>query len=313
MTNIVLENISKIFGRVIALKDVNLTINKGEYVTILGPSGCGKTTLLNVISGIINPTTGKVYFDGVEVTDYSIEERKLSFVFQNIALFPHLTVFKNAGYSPRVRGLSEQEIKETASKALELVQALDIQDEYPDKLPNGFQQKVSIARAIATNAPLMILDEPISALDPEVRVNLRYKIREIVKELGLTAIHVTHDQDIAMSVSDRIILMKKGSIIRYASPEQMYAFPIRIFEAFFVGQGNFLEGYLYNQSEEKITIRLRREKDIVIKKQLYFQKFSSGQAIVLFSRPENTLVSKTPLDNSLGGKIKSRVFMGPYY
>ncbi|MHA2363221.1 MAG: ABC transporter ATP-binding protein [Candidatus Hodarchaeales archaeon] len=316
MPTIEVKNVTKRFGRIIALKDVNLTINEGDYNVILGPSGCGKTTLLNVISGILKPTEGQVLIDGEDVTDLPVEERKLSFVFQNIALFPHMTVSENAGYSPFVRGKDTEDQKNITTKALELVDLLELRDELPRKLPHGMQQKVALARAIATEAKLMILDEPISALDPEVRAKLRFSIRRLVKELGLTAIHVTHDQNIAMAVADKIILMKSGKIVQFTSPQQMYGHPVSLFEAFFIGQGNFLEGYAYQQTEKALTIRLRREKDIKIKKRdngNHKIEFESGEPVVVFARPENTIISEKKLSNTIRGNILRRVFMGGFY
>lgn len=313
MPRIELKNISKRFGRIVALQNVNLTIVDGEYVVILGPSGCGKTTLLNIISGVLKPNEGTVFIDGENVTAFNPQERHLSYVFQNIALFPHLSVYKNAGYSPMVRGLSKEEQTTITNQALELVDILDLEKQMPEDLPSGFQQKTALARAIATQAKLMILDEPLSALDPEVRMKLRVTVRNLVKNLNITAIHVTHDQDIAMSMADRIILMKKGSIIRFATPIEMYARPKSIFESFFVGIGNYFSGYIFQQTSETIEIMLRHEKTISIQKQDYFPTFMDGQLIVVFCRPENTIISDLQMKNSLRGVIKRRVFMGGYY
>ncbi len=313
MPRIELQGISKRFGRVVALDDVNLTIDDGEYIVILGPSGCGKTTLLNIISGILKPTTGKVLIDGEDVTDLPLEERELAFVFQNIALFPHMTVWENAGYSPFVKGLSLEEQVRITKKALELVDLISLSHELPRNLSGGAQQKAALARAIAVQAPLMILDEPLSALDPEVRTSLRYLLRSLIKDLGLTAIHVTHDQDEAMSVADRIILMRKGRIVRVATPQEMYETPQSIFEGFFIGQANFLEGYVLFQDDKSLIIRLRHQKDIQIPRFKGNTKFTVGDPVVLFCRPENTIISKSRKRYSLRGKITRRVFLGSFY
>ena len=301
------------FGRVVALQNINLTIENGEYIVILGPSGCGKTTLLNIISGVLKPTKGAVFIDGENVTKLSPQERHLSYVFQNIALFPHLSVYKNAGYSPMVRGLSQQEQKNITDQALELVDILDLKSQMPLDLPSGFQQKTALARAIATQAKLMILDEPLSALDPEIRLRLRVIVRNLAKDLGITAIHVTHDQDVAMSMADRIILMKKGTIIRFAAPIEMYARPQSLFESFFVGIGNYFSVYIFHQTAKTIEVMLRHDKAIIIRKQDYFPTFADGQLIIVFCRPENTIISDIVMKNSLRGVIKRRVFMGGYY
>lgn len=312
MPTIDITSLSKNFGPVKALTDVTLHIDDKEYVVILGPSGCGKTTLLNLIAGIIKPSTGSIKINGKEVTNENIEDRELSFVFQNIALFPHLTVKENAGYSPFVKGMDNKEVQKIAEESLELVELLDLKNEYPERLPGGFQQKTSLARAISTNAKLMILDEPISALDPEVRLKLRFVLRDLIKKLGLTAIHVTHDQDIAMSIADRIILMKAGKIIRFGTPQQMYNEPEHIFEAFFVGEGNFLSGTIINQTDEDFTLQLKN-KELIIKKHKDTQTFQNGTDIVLFARPENTYLTSKRTDNCISGLIISKTLMNGFY
>ncbi len=313
MPKIELYDISKQFGRITALKDVNITIEDGEYVVILGPSGCGKTTLLNIISGILKPTTGQVIIDGKDVTSLPLEERNLSFVFQNIALFPHMTVWENAGYSPLVKGLPPARQEEITKEALKLVDLLSASRQLPQNLSGGAQQKAALARALAVQAPLMILDEPLSALDPEVRASLRYMLRNLIKKLGLTAIHVTHDQDEAMSVADRIILMRKGQVVRMATPQEMYDRPESLFEGYFIGQANFLEGYVLSQDQEFVWIRLRQEKTLQVVKLDTFPPLEKGDLIVIFCRPENTILSKHQSKYSLKGKITRRVFLGSFY
>jgi ABC-type Fe3+/spermidine/putrescine transport system ATPase subunit len=310
MPNVELKDLSKSYGSVKAVVDASLQIENGEYVVILGPSGCGKTTLLNLIAGIVRPTRGSIRIDNRDVTNETVENRSLSFVFQNIALFPHMTLLENSGYSPFVK--NEPNFNDIAESSLELVDLLDLKNEHPGNLPGGFQQKTSLARAISTNAKLMILDEPISALDPAVRLMLRFKLRDLIKKLGLTAIHVTHDQDIAMSVADKIILMKGGRIVRYGTPQQMYNEPEHIFEAFFVGEGNFLAGKITEQSDETITVQLKN-KVLVIKKREQNTHLETGTEIILFSRPENTFLTPKRTDNSISGIIKTKTLMNGFY
>ena len=305
-------SLSKHFGPVKALTDASIHIDDEEYVVILGPSGCGKTTLLNLIAGILKPTSGSILINGKDVTNESVENRELSFVFQNIALFPHMNLKENSGYSPFVKGIKSKEVDRIAKESLELVDLLDLQNEYPEQMPSGFQQKTSLARAISTNAKLMILDEPISALDPEVRLKLRFKLRDLIKKLGLTAIHVTHDQDIAMSIADKIILMKAGKIIRYATPKEMYNEPELIFEAFFFGEGNFLPGTIIDQTDEEFTIQLKN-KTLAIKKRESTKPFINGTEIILFARPENTFLTDKRTDNCISGIISSRTLMNGFY
>ena len=195
MPTVELQNIGKTFGSVVASCDINLRIEDGEYVTILGPSGCGKTTLIRMIAGILEPTTGKVLIDGRDMDGVPIEERDVGYVFQNIALFPHLSTEENVSYGPTVKDLGEEEIKKVSNRYLELVKLLERMGMFPSELSGGEQQKVSLARALASGAKLLLLDEPLSALDARVRMDLRYELRRIAKDLGLTVIHVTHDQE----------------------------------------------------------------------------------------------------------------------
>lgn len=312
MPEIEITGLSKNFGNVKAVADVSIKIQDKEYVVILGPSGCGKTTLLNLLAGIIKPTNGIIKINNKDVTNESVENRELSFVFQNIALFPHMTLKENAGYSPFVKGNPESDVDKIAKESLELVELLDFQNELPEKMPGGFQQKTSLARAISTNAKLMILDEPISALDPEVRLKLRFKLRDLIKTLNLTAIHVTHDQDIAMSIADKIILMKAGKIIRFASPQEMYNEPQFLFEAFFVGEGNFLAGSILDQNEDTITLQLKN-KSISLKKRKDGNYLKNGTEIILFARPENTFLTDKRTDNSISGIIISKTLMNGFF
>jgi len=312
MPTIDIKSISKNFGPVKAVSEASIHISDGEYVVILGPSGCGKTTLLNLLAGILTPSSGSIFINGRDVTNETVENRELSFVFQNIALFPHMNLLENSGYSPFVKGLPKTEVDEIAKSSLELVELLDLKNEYPSTLPGGFQQKTSLARAISTNAKLMILDEPISALDPEVRLKLRFKLRDLIKKLGLTAIHVTHDQDIAMSIADKIILMKAGQIIRFATPQEMYYEPEYIFEAFFVGEGNFLTCTIIGQTDSDITLQLRN-KTLILKKRSGMRNYENNKEVILFARPENTFLTPTRTDNSISGVIISKTLMNGFY
>ncbi|MCK4455665.1 MAG: ABC transporter ATP-binding protein, partial [Thermoplasmata archaeon] len=222
MPRIELRGITKRFGDVVAAKDVNLTIEDKEYVTFLGPSGCGKTTLVKIISGIWEPTEGEVLIDGKRMNEVPVEDRDLGYVFQSIALFPHMTVLSNTVYAPIVKDFPVEERDKIAQEVLDLVDLLDRKKFFPGELSTGAQQKAGLARALASQAKLLILDEPLSALDARVRVDLRYELRRLVKDLGLTAVHVTHDQEEASSVSDRIVVMRAGRIVEIDSPENLY-------------------------------------------------------------------------------------------
>ena len=301
-----LDNISMRFGDFYAIKNISLSIARGEYLTILGPSGCGKTTLIKVISGIWQPTEGKVFVDERDVTDVPIEDRDTGYVFQNIALFPNMTIKENVGYSPRVRDMPEEEIDQIAKDHLELVKMFDRAGMLPSELSGGEQQKVAIARALASGSKMLMLDEPFSALDARVRVELRYEIRRLVKKLGITVLHVTHDQEEAMSVSDRIILMRAGGIQEIGTPLDMYRNPKSIFAAYFIGETNLMECTVLDKTKAGRTVlRLRGGRTVRASK----SSFYSGDPVVISVRPENVYTA----NDGLEAKVIGIVFMGTYW
>ena len=301
-----LESVSMRFGKLYAIKNISLSIDKGEYLTILGPSGCGKTTLIKVMSGIWKPTDGKVFVDGEDVTDIPVEDRDIGYVFQNIALFPNMTIKDNVGYSPRAKDLPVEEIEQAAKDHLELVKMFDRAGMFPSELSGGEQQKVAIARALASGSKMLMLDEPFSALDARVRVELRYEIRRLVKKLGITVLHVTHDQEEAMSVSDRIILMRAGGIQEVGTPLDMYRNPNSIFTAYFIGETNLMECTVAGKTKAgKTVIRLRGGQTVRAAK----SNFDSGDPVVISVRPENVYTA----NDGLKARVIGVVFMGTYW
>jgi ABC-type Fe3+/spermidine/putrescine transport system ATPase subunit len=305
MPTVELSKVSVIFGRVVAVDEVDLLIQDGEYVTILGPSGCGKTTLIRAIAGILEPTRGEVFIAGKNMKGVPIEERDIGYVFQNIALFPNMTVTNNVGYGPRVHEKGKEEQVEIARKYLELVKLLDKMQMFPSELCGGEQQKVSLARALATGAKLLLLDEPLSALDARVRVELRYELRRLVKRLGLTTVHVTHDQEEAMSVSDRIVVMRSGGIVETGTPAQLYTRPLDIFTANFVGETNLFEGWVTLCQDCKSAIELR---DGTIMNVVTCD-FAEGEAVVVSVRPEFVF----PFTEGMRTRITQTIYMGNYW
>ncbi len=312
---VIIEKLSKNFGHVRALRNVDLHIKDGEYLGIVGPSGCGKTTLINCITGIVEPSEGQVIIDGKNVTEggIPIEERGFSMVFQNIALFPHMNVVQNVEYPSVVKDIPTEEAKERTDDSLKLVDLLEEKQLFPRQISGGAQQKVSVARALATQAKLIILDEPISALDLKVRVELRYEILRLVKELGLTAIHITHDQEEVMSISDRVVLMRAGEIIEINTPRDLYMNPKSLFTLHFVGECNFLEGYIREISDSYSIIRFRNNIDFKLMKKI--TEFDRGAPIVFTIRPENTTVKNFSKDSTeeIKGKLIETRFFGSYY
>ena len=259
MPSIRVVSLTKRFGKIIALDKVSFYVKNGEYIGILGPSGCGKTTLIKCIAGIWKQSKGHVYIGEKLVDGIPPEDRGIGYVFQNIALFPHMNVRENIGYGLRVKQVDAEESRRLVSEMIALIKFNADPHEYPRELSGGMQQKVAVARALASRTELLLLDEPLSALDALVRVELRYELKRLVKELKLTAIHITHDQEEVMSVADKIIIMKKGQVVEIGTPERLYFKPRTLFTANFLGEANFLEGRVARIENNTLTLRLRNE------------------------------------------------------
>jgi iron(III) transport system ATP-binding protein len=253
-----LKNISKNFGNKQALIDVSATIEKGEFVCILGPSGCGKSTLLRIIAGLEGQHEGDILLRDTSIAMLPPEKRNFGIVFQSYALFPNLTVYKNIAFGLENRKQKGNEISKKVSEILKIVELEECKDRYPYQLSGGEQQRVALARAIVLSPEFLLLDEPLSALDAKVRVKLRNQIRELQRKLGITTIMVTHDQEEALSMADKIIVMKDGAVMQIGTPQEIYKFPANVFVADFVGSINFIE-----DSTKQNTYAIRPE-DIII-------------------------------------------------
>jgi len=306
MPEVKLVNITKRYGKIIANDHINLTIKDGEYVSIIGPSGCGKTTLIKIIAGIIKPDEGEVYINGKLVNDVPIEDRGIGYVFQNIALFPHMTVWDNVIYGPKVKGYPLEEAEELARETIEMIKISAKKDSYPDELSGGTQQKTAVARALMSRSSLLLLDEPLGALDLKVRTVLRYEIKRIVKDLGLTALHVTHDQEEAMSISDRVVVMRKGRIVEAGRPLELYMRPKRLFTANFVGEANFLTGEISKVTENGSIIDLGNNMKLASTD----KSRMAGERIVIAFRPEFVYIRKGTGKNTLPGRITNTIYSG---
>jgi ABC-type Fe3+/spermidine/putrescine transport system ATPase subunit len=300
-----LVNVTKRYNEIVANDHINLTIKDGEYASVIGPSGCGKTTLIKSIAGIIRPEEGEIYIDGQLVNDLPIEDRGIGYVFQNIALFPHMSVWGNVTYGPRVKGFSPEETRPLALEMLEMIKLSARQDAYPAELSGGTQQKTAVARALTSRAELLLLDEPLGALDVKVRAELRYELRKLVKDLKLTALHVTHDQEEAMSISDRVIVMKKGRIVEAGAPMDLYTSPKNLFTANFVGEANFLSGEITEALDETAFIELKDGLRIQAKN----NKLRRGERVVAAFRPEFVELD-TKRGNPLRGTIVNIAYSG---
>jgi iron(III) transport system ATP-binding protein len=251
-----LVNISKRYGNITAVENVNLTIENKEYICIIGPSGCGKTTLIKCISGIIQPTEGEIYIDGKLMNNIPIHDRGVGYVFQDIALFPHMDVYENVSYGPFVKGWEPSKTRTLVEEMLNMMALRDRTNDHPDVLSGGSQQKTAIARALASGSLLLLLDEPLGSLDVKVRALLRHELKKMIKDLELTAVHVTHDQEEAMAVADRIVVMKTGKIVEVGTPLQLYIHPKNLFTANFVGEANFFEGQIDGETNKGTKVNV---------------------------------------------------------
>ncbi|MFX1280287.1 MAG: ABC transporter ATP-binding protein [Promethearchaeota archaeon] len=260
MPSIELFHVTKTFkeGKVLAVDNISLKIDDGDYVFLLGPTGCGKTTTLRMIAGLEKPTKGKVLIDGEDIEGIPPEDRDMGFIFQHFEIFDHLSVWENVTFGLEMRGYNDEYIIKEAEKALNTVGLLDYADEYPSIFGNPGLQKLGIARAIATGAKILIMDEPLGSLDPKVSKVFRHELRNLIKDLKLTAIHVTHNQEEAMAIADKIIIMRSGHILQMGTPYELYENPNSIFVANFLGETNFLQGFVLKLLEgNKINIWIR--------------------------------------------------------
>jgi iron(III) transport system ATP-binding protein len=242
---IIIEHISKVYegdGGTPALTDVTIRIEPGEFFFLLGPSGCGKTTLLRIVAGLIDPASGRILFNGRDVTHLPVEKRNSAMVFQNYALWPHMTVRENVEFGPRMQHLARDERGQMADEQLARVQVKGLEHRKPNQLSGGQQQRVALARALAAGADCLLLDEPLSNLDARLRLHMRGELRSLIKSSRMTAIYVTHDQKEALSMADRMAVMNKGRIIQSGTPRQLYDSPETMFVADFLGEANFIQG-----------------------------------------------------------------------
>ena len=242
MAHLQLRGLSKRFGKITAVDNVSLDIDSGEFVTLVGPSGCGKTTLLRLVAGFTTPDTGELMIDSRSINGLPPRLRNIGFVFQSYALFPTMTVAENIGFSLRLQKRAKREISERVAELCKLTRLVDLEPRYPHELSGGQQQRVALARALAPEPSILLLDEPLSALDAKIRALLRAEIRSIVQRLGITTIYVTHDQEEALSMSDRLVVMEGGRFLQTGTPLEIYTRPQDSFVAQFIGTSNRLRG-----------------------------------------------------------------------
>ncbi|MCH8808320.1 MAG: putative 2-aminoethylphosphonate ABC transporter ATP-binding protein [Proteobacteria bacterium] len=303
-----IRNLTKKFGDFVALKDISLDIFESEFVCFLGPSGCGKTTLLRAIAGLDIQTTGSVEQDGKDISALPPSERDFGIVFQSYALFPNLTVYKNVAYGLENRKLPRDQIKARVAELLDLVGLSDQGDKYPAQLSGGQQQRVALVRALATSPGLLLLDEPLSALDAKVRVHLRHEVKDLQRRLGVTTIMVTHDQEEALTMADRIVVMDHGIIVQVGTPIEIYRAPATPFVADFVGTMNFLPAIVLGPRRVRLG-------DIELGCADALDGLEQGSAVTLCVRPEDLTVQGDGGDapNTAQARVDYLEFLGAFY
>ena len=306
MSFLTLTGVRKAFGANPVVRDFNLSVERGEFVTFLGPSGCGKTTTLRIVAGFEAPSAGEIRISGQDVTHLRANKRAIGMVFQSYALFPNMTVAANIGFGLKVARKSPADIKSRVDEMLALIKLPQLAGRYPYQLSGGQQQRVSLARALAPSPQILLLDEPLSALDARIRVSLREEIRSLQRSLGITTIFVTHDQEEALSMSDRVVVMNEGAIEQVGSPSEIYNAPRTRFVASFVGTLNLLNGKIVDASVGAIDIDGQRA---TTRRKLNGAK--PGDILPLALRPEALRLGEGGDDrNTLAGVIEDVAFLG---
>ena len=300
-----IENVVKKYGDVTIIPDLSVQIKNGEFFTLLGPSGCGKTTLLRMIAGFNTIEGGTIKFDDQVINNISAHKRNIGMVFQNYAIFPHLTVRQNVEYGLKIRKVPKAEMKKKVNNILDVVKISDYQDRLPERLSGGQQQRVALARAIVIHPSVLLMDEPLSNLDAKLRIEMRSAIREVQKQVGITTVYVTHDQEEALAISDRIAIMNEGVIQQIATPEQIYTRPSNVFVSTFIGHSNLFYGVCgkdnkgaFVQFNDGYKLYVQNIKD----------NCKEGTKVIISVRPEEFIVSQEGIKVT----IKNRTFLGKH-
>ena len=307
------KGILKQFGSVVAVEKMDFDIEEGSLVTLLGPSGCGKTTLLRMVAGLEEPTEGDIFIKGVRINDTPIHKRNLGMIFQNYALFPHKTIFDNVAFGLKYRDVSKEEIKEKVTRALEMVRLPGVENRMPNPLSGGQQQRIAMARAIVIEPDVLLMDEPLSALDENLREEMRREVDNLQHMLGVTTIFVTHDQREALSMSDKILVMKDGRKQQEGGPETVYNEPANHFVADFLGHSNFIQGEVVDVDDNRVNVKIGTGNVLFAENKGAFSKGDQVEMIVraqrfdAFPRDEFKPVEGM---NHFEGRIKDRSYMG---
>ncbi|GJQ32446.1 MAG: spermidine/putrescine import ATP-binding protein PotA [Ignavibacteriaceae bacterium] len=308
-----LKEIRKSFGKTPVVDGISLVIGEGEFFCLLGPSGCGKTTLLRIIAGFESPDSGSVIFNGKEITELPAYKRDFNLIFQNFALFPHLSVYENIAFGLKVKGIGKEETESRVAGVISSLGLDGLGKRMPSALSGGQQQRVAVARAIVNRPKLLLLDEPLSSLDKKIAEKTLIELTDLQKKLGITFIYVTHNQDEALSLADRIALMNGGKIVQLDSPENLYERPANRFAAGFIGKMNFIPCEVTTVEGELHNIRLKDGKIIQF---ISSKQFPVGNHLHFTVRPENITISAGPHRNGhnfITGTLRHKIYMGDYY
>jgi ABC-type Fe3+/spermidine/putrescine transport system ATPase subunit len=311
--HIAIRHLTKRFGAVTAVRDVSLEVTRGSFTTLLGPSGCGKTTILRTLAGFYEADAGDIFFGERRMNDVPSHHRHAAMVFQDYALFPHMTVFENVAYGLKIGGVRREELHKRVERVLADLGLAGLGDRMPGMISGGQQQRVALARALVTEPEILLLDEPLSNLDAKLRVTVRAELRQIQRRVGITTVYVTHDQEEALAISDRIAVMHQGEVVQYGTPWEIYYTPQSVFVADFVGTANFLRGRIREAEAQRFTLEFGGR---VIRVESPGQGLRPGEEAVLNIRPEAIEIGGIPPadpgPNVLEGVIRTHTFVGQW-
>ena len=305
------EKVDKSYdGKVLVVKDLNLDISEGEFITMLGPSGSGKTTCLMMIAGFETPTNGEIYLDSNPISNIPPHKRGIGMVFQNYALFPHMTVYENLAFPLKVRKVSKDETSKKVDKALSMVSLSGFENRMPGQLSGGQQQRVAVARALVFDPSVVLMDEPLGALDKNLRESMQYEIKHIHESIGVTVVYVTHDQGEALTMSNRIAVFNDGKVQQLSSPDKLYEEPVNSFVAEFIGENNTFSGEVTDISKDKCKVKLSSGTDIFANP---IRVKSKGEKTMVSLRPERAIIDpEDKMDNKHKGKIEEVIYHGDH-
>ena len=301
-----LTDVDKSFDDERVVKKLNLDVEEGEFLTMLGPSGCGKTTTLRMIAGLEVPTSGQIFLEGEDVDDKKPNERNVNTVFQNYALFPHMNVFDNIAFGLVEKKVKKDEIRSRVEEMIKLVQLDGMEKRMPAQMSGGQKQRVAIARALVNRPKVLLLDEPLGALDLKLRKQMQGELKALQRRLGITFIYVTHDQEEALTMSDRIAVMNRGRLEQVGTPEEVYNHPETKFVADFIGESNIIEGYIENMTDDSIEVTMESGKAII-----HETGYRMEEMVYLCIRPENLKISTEAKEGfRFRGQVKEHIFIG---